>query len=368
MRSLSILASLLFFLSSCGPSPAGEQGGAEAEESTAEAPLTRVAAFEGAQVTGVTITPEKRLFACFPRWRDPLPYSVVEIDEAGNPTPYPNEAWNSWDGEATTEQFVCVQSVFAHGGSLWVLDPSNPMFQGVVGRAKLYQFDLSTDSLVRTYTFDSRAAPSGSYLNDLRIDNERQLAYITDSNLGAIVVLDLESGEARRLLDDHPSTDAEEVVLTIEGEQWLQNGNAPRVASDGIALNQEEDYLYYHSLTGYHLYRVPLEALADEEMPPARLGRQIEDLGRTAACDGMIFDDLGNLYYADLEKNAVDYRRPEGDQYTLIQGPRIEWADTFTIGPEGYLYFTTSRIHEASGDISDMVFSIFKTPLPSPKG
>ena len=76
--------------------------------------LVEVAQFKEAQVTGVTITKDGRLFANFPRWRDNLPFSVVEIQKDGTYRPYPDEAWNTWKGKPEKNKFTCVQSVFSH--------------------------------------------------------------------------------------------------------------------------------------------------------------------------------------------------------------------------------------------------------------
>jgi sugar lactone lactonase YvrE len=332
------------------------------------APLKTLVNFHGAQVTGVTVTDTGRLFANFPRWREGIPFSVVEVAQNGTFRPYPDESWNRWDGHPRINRFTCVQSVLAHGDELYVLDPSSPNLAGVIGSAKLFVFDLKTNQLKRTYEFDHNVAPQKSYLNDLRIDNSNDKIYITDSGLGAIVVLSIKSGKARRLLSNHPSTKAENITLQIDGKAFLRNGKPPRIHSDGIALNAKEGYLYYHALTGYHLYRVPTQALVaafQDPLEEASLESKIEDLGKTPAPDGMIFDRAGNLYFADLENNSVVYRTPSGEIRTLAQDSRIRWADTFTIDSQNHLIFTNSRIHEvpAAGSIKDTDFPIYSLPI-----
>ncbi|PRY06814.1 major royal jelly protein [Pontibacter ummariensis] len=371
-RLLTVPVLGMFLLASCSQTkPEAEaeaattqelQNEAIAAEST-EVELTKVATFKSNQVTGVTMTEDGRLFANFPRWREDVPFSVVEVMPDGTPKPYPNEAWNSWTGQPQPHQFTSVQSVVAHDGSLYVLDPANPMFKGVVGNAKLYEFDLATNTLKNTWEFDRSVAPEQSYLNDLRLDDERGKIYMTDSGLGAIVVLDPATGKARRLLDNHVSTKAENVFLNINGEKWLRNGQQPQIHSDGIALSPDNDSLYYHALTGYTLYRVPTDALANASLREAVVEEKVQSLGNTPAPDGMIFDERGNLYMADLERDAIVYRTPSGEIKTLVQDPRIDWADTFTIGPDEMLYFTTSKLAAATGDISNMTFEIYKVPL-----
>ncbi|GEM_PF-5486573 len=79
---------------------------------------------------------------------------------------------------------------------------------------------------------------------------------------------------------------------------------------------------------------------------------------------GMMMDKKGNLYMGDLEKSAVVYLTPDKTEiYTLVEGGKISWPDTFAIYNDE-LYFTNSRIHEAVGDISEMIFPVNKVKLP----
>ncbi len=324
--------------------------------------LIEVARFPGAQVTGVTVTDDGRMFANFPRWRDNVLYSVVEVMADGTHRPYPDENWNLWTGKPEKNKFTCVQSVFAQGQHLYVLDPSSPEMKGVLGRAKLFRFDLRSNQLDKTWEFPEEVAPVRSYLNDLRIDDKRGKIYITDSGLGGIVVLDTASGEARRFLDKHPSTKSENVTLTVDKKVFDQ-----RIHSDGIALSPIDDKLYYHALTAYTLYRVPTDALDTAVLDETKLVKRVEKLGVTPAPDGMIFDDAGNLYMGDLERNAVSYRTPNGEMKILVQDERLKWPDSFSIDHKRRnLVFTDSLLLEAGRGrpVNEMTFKIYRVALP----
>jgi sugar lactone lactonase YvrE len=333
-----------------------------------EPELQKVAEFRGLQVTGVTVSKDGRMFANFPRWRKNLPFSVVELTPEGNFTPYPNKEWNAWKGRPEKNKFTCVQSVIAQGHSLFVLDPASPNMEGVIGRPMLYEFDLSTNKLANSWSFDTTVAPKKSYLNDVRIDDSAKKAYITDSGLGGLIVLDLTSGSASRVLGDHPSTKAESVVLTVENKPFLVKGAAPKIHSDGIALNRGNDRLYWHALTGYHLYSVPTNVLQGEIIE-TQVEEKVSNMGVTPAPGGMIFDLNGNLYMADLERNAVSYRTPKGEMKILIQDERIKWPDSFTIDQDNNLIFTDSLLQETpiGGPVDDLIFSIYKVSLPTEK-
>jgi len=354
----------LVFLSACAtqkPAPVDEPA-----QAAKPAPLKEVAEFKDAQVTGVTVSDDGRMFANFPRWREGIPFSVVEVAKDGSYKPYPNGDWNSWNGKGhpPKNKFSCVQSVVAHNGMLYVIDPSSPFMKGVVGSPKLYVFDLATNTLKREYRFTPTSAPRQSYLNDLRIDDMNNVAYITDSGLGAIVVLDLKSGHARRLLELDKSTKAEDVKLAIEGQPFLIQGKPPRINSDGIALSPDGKYLYYHALTGLTLYRVPTAVLVDKKLSSKKVAAAVENLGATPPPDGMIFDKAGNLYMADLQTNSVVYRTPKGEIRTLVQDSEIKWADTFATNGD-QLVFTASRLNEtpAGTPATNTSYKVFETPL-----
>lgn len=243
----------------------------------------------------------------------------------------------------------------ASKNKLYVLDTRNPFFQGVQGAPRIFVFSLETNDLEKIYVLEEASFHPDSYINDLRIDHKRNFAWFTDSGNSGLVMLNLINGESRRILDAHPSTSAETDHLVINGKQW---GNP--VHSDGIALDANKELLYYHALTGYTLYALPLSELPIENTTPEAL---VMNLGKTPAPDGMITDEKGNLYMADLENHKIVYRTPSGELKVLLEGAQVRWADTFSIY-NGYLYYTNSRIHEAGNDISDLDFQIMRVALP----
>ena len=240
-------------------SPADPGQAPEKKDATVGGNLLVEAAAGERQWTGVAVSAAGRVFVNFPRWGAQVPVSVGELGGGGNVVPYPNEEMNGWSaGDDPAKKFVCVQSVYVDRlDRLWILDPASPMLRGVVARGpKLMRVDLSTDEVVETHIFDETVAPARSYLNDVRIDTRSGTAFITDSGLGAIVVVDLETGSARRVLEDHASTKAEKTTVTIDGRPILLV-----VHCDGIALDQDGGWLYYQALTGRTMYRVPVAAL-----------------------------------------------------------------------------------------------------------
>jgi sugar lactone lactonase YvrE len=294
--------------------------------------------------TGVAVSQEGRIFVNYPLWAPSQPFAVGEIQADGSVVPYPNRELNSWQpGKLPRDHFVCVQAMTVDAENrLWILDPGNPRFQGVVEDGpKLVIVDLSRNVVIRTYGFDPEIARADSYLNDVRVDLVADMAYMTDSGNGALVVLDLTTGKARRLLDDHPSTQAEDIELTIGGVPW-----AMKVHADGIALSKDGQWLYYQALTSRTLYRIATADLRDQRLSDQDLPGRVEKFAESGASDGLIYGPDDHVYVSALEHDAIRRVQPDGTVETVIQDDRISWPDSFALGPGNVLYFTTARIHE----------------------
>ncbi|MES2571057.1 MAG: L-dopachrome tautomerase-related protein [Verrucomicrobiota bacterium] len=309
--------------------------------------IKEVASFPSQQVTGVAVSKGGRIFVNFPDWSDDHTISVAELVD-GKPKPYPNEEWNTKG--APGSHFVCVQSVYVDDTDvLWILDPAAPkMKETLEGGPKLLKVDLTSNKIVQTIRFDEKTAPKKSYLNDVRVDTKSGTAYITESGLGAIVVVDLKSGRARRLLDLHPSTKAEPgFKLAVDGRELIDEGTKepPKINADGIALDVNGEYLYYHALTGHTLYRVKTEHLKNETLSAKELESKVETVTKTPAPDGMLEALDGNVYLTDIEHNAIVRFDPASKGVVrVVVDKRLQWPDSLSWAPDKSLYVTTSQI------------------------
>ena len=355
MKNLSYIIILSLLLFSCKEKKEQQTESAHTAEVVK---ITEVASFTGQQVTGVTVSTSGRTFVNFPRWRKGVANSVLEINK-DTKEPFPNKEWNSWEiGDTVADnKFVGVQSVVAFEDLLYVLDTRSALFKEVVDAPRVFVFNLKTNALEHTYILNEEAYHPNSYINDLRVDKKNNKIYFTDSGNSGLVILDLATKKFIRVLDHHSSTEAEQDFLTFADGKWSNT-----VHSDGIALDTKNDKLYYHALTGYNLYSIPTAALILKDS--VAIEKEVTFEAKTSAPDGMIFDNNGILYYADLENNKIMYRKPDGSTHTLIKGDKVKWADTFSIY-NNYLYYTNSRINEVTADISAMNFTVNKIELPT---
>jgi sugar lactone lactonase YvrE len=306
------------------------------------------------QVTGVAVSADGRRFVNFPRWTDDAPISVAEIMPDGSLKSYPDAKWNAWRNEKATElpvgeHFVCVQSIVPDGhGHLWILDPGAPGNERILeGAPKLVKVDLATDRVVKVIPVAQDVALQGTYLNDIRFSPDGRTGYITDSGArGAIIIVDLETGESFRVLDGHPSTQPEgDVTVTIDGTPLRRpDGRQPFFAADGIAISNDGGTLYWQALTGRTLYAIDTELLRPD-VPAERSAAGVRKVATTHVADGLWMSRLGTLYITSPTDFSIT--RLAGDRVEpVLTDRRLRWPDTFAEGPDGRIYVTASRIQD----------------------
>ncbi|RYE28320.1 MAG: hypothetical protein EOP42_17210 [Sphingobacteriaceae bacterium] len=326
------------------------------------------------QLTGVAISKSGRLFTNYPLWTPSIyKYALVEVLPGNKTQPYPDAAMNSWKpGENGKNKWVCVQAPYIDDQDvMWVIDPAAPKLDKVYQQShKLVKINLGTNKVERTYTFEG-VADEHSYLNDVRVDTKRQFAYITNSGTGGIVVLDLKSGKARQLLQNHYSVHTDkDFKFIIDGKEMLQDGQPVKFDSDGIALSPDGNWLYYKPLTDTKLYRIKTEFLRNDTLSGQKLKGYVEDLGKYVVTDGMEFDKKGNLYLGDPQNSSIVKISPDLKMTTLVQDARLIWPDSYSLSKDGaYLYVSCSQIqktpeHNAGINKRTTPYAIYKIKLP----
>ena len=344
---------------------------AEAQKAVPESPrLIEVAQFGKYQPIGVAVSKSGRIFVTFPR-RQPYKYGVAEI-VAGERRPYPDAAWNGYDSLQPQRHFMNAQAVIADdAGYLWILDPSNPGETATVAEGvKLLKIALTTNKVERIYRFEDLPREQGT-LNDVRIDNRRQLAYLSDPKLSAIVVLDLNSGKSRLVLKGHTVTKADpEFKLYLDGKEVVDQDGKPFSSNiNGIALTLDGRYFYFRAINQTKLYRIATQYLANVTLPDSALAAHVEQIGETGVSHGMLADAQGNVFLSDSPEKAIRYVTPDGRLETLVRDGRLVWPDTYAIGPDGYLYVTASQMNRLpkynnGEDKVDYPFRLYKIKLP----
>ena len=300
------------------------------------------------QITGVAVSKSGRMFVNYPYWTDTHKYAVVEVGPNGSVKPYPDVAWNSWKpGQNPANKWICVQALFVDDKDrLWIVDPASPKQEGVYNDShKVACFNLTTNQPERTFSMKGVIGPD-SYINDIRVDTKREVAYVTESQQGGIIVIDLKTGKSRLTLAGDKSVKSDPTYEFIIDNRQLKNAEGPvKFNSDGLALTPDGEVLYYKPLTDNKLYRIRTEYLRDPKIADKELGSKVEDLGKFTSADGMIIDETGYLYMGDVQ-NYQMYRlhTPDMKREDLVTDrEKLMWPDSYAIH-DGYLYITTSHI------------------------
>jgi len=231
-------------------------------------------------------------------------------------------------------------------GRLWTIDSGK---QGW-GRPRLLGFDLASGKEVYRHDFSQEIAPLGSNLQDLAIDPQGKAIFIADFSFlrksPAIIAHDLTSGKSRRLLEKDSSVLPQNyVVYSAHGPLTRLGGLiAMKIGVDGIAMDAKGEWLYYGAISQGDLFRIRVADLLDSGLTPVDLSVRKEYFGKKVLSDGITLDTEGNVYLTDVEHNGIARLSKDRQLETLIRDSRIRWADGFSWGPEGWLYFTDSAI------------------------
>ena len=290
-------------------------------------------------VGNVAINPGGRLFFTVHPEGRPTGNKLLEYVR-GAAVPFPS-------GAAQSEFFDTVIGVaIDRFNRLWTIDHGNHGLRA----ARIVAIDLDTNEVIRHQELSADIAPAGSFLQDLQISADGRTIVIADASFWrkkpAIVVYDVETGDARRVLESHASVSAEDYLISNAGRtmQFLGGIVALRGGIDGIALGQ--DWLYYGAISGSGLYRVRLRDLRDKALPAEQLARRVERVSDKPLSDGMSIDLAGNVYITDVEHRSIFIAGPGRELQTLIASEELRWPDALSFGPGGYLYIADSALPE----------------------
>lgn len=325
---------------------------------------------ELAQAPGnIAVTPDGRLIISQHALFRPQ-VAVIEVLADGSVRPFPNQAWASKPNEAGVGFDGVLGIRSDRDGVIWMLD---------TGRrgSRLVAWDTRNDELHKIIDLSGPARAKGSFFNDIALDPVRKKIYISDASAKnpAIVVVDTESGTARRVLERHASVMAEPIPVVI-GDKTLsvdRDGKpVARTGVDGITIDPESAWVYYGASQSLDLWRVRAADLVDEALTDAALAARIERYGDRPVCDGITIDGAGHVYITDIGNHAVGVVDPSGEYRILHRDEqRLVWPDGMSFGPDGYVYVVANQLHLSAPfnrgeDLSTKPYYVLRFPALAP--
>ena len=206
--------------------------------------------------------------------------------------------------------------------------------------------------------------PGLYYLNDIVLGYENEAAryaFMSETLGYKLVVYDLV--ENRSYSYSHPTMEALKEYINITIGNITVKGIITGI--NGIAISPDFKYIYYSSMAGVGLHQIETSVVTSANGDNEKFSDSVRTLGeKVNPGDGMAYGGKHNLYYsalgsfavirwdvkADME-NGIDFNHVQlRSQSELVSHPMMDWVDTLALDDNGYLWFTTSRLHKLFSD------------------
>ncbi|WP_193562038.1 L-dopachrome tautomerase-related protein [Acetobacter sp. DmW_136] len=309
-----------------------------------------VAEFYGPGPSGIVVTDNGRIFVGFPRHAINHKGATLAELVNGHLVPWPSAALSMPSDAPPAERLLSIHGMTQDTrGFIWAIDdgklaglPLQP------GAAKIVCFDPATNKLVRSIVLKSPALLPDSHMNDLRVDlthGAEGSVYVTDSSFGhspALVVVDIATGQQKRVLGKHPSIQAEAGFMAVVEGLPLKYDPAqkPKFVTggvDGITLSPDSSRVFYSPLTSRRLYSLPTALLSDMSASESTLAAAVKDEGEKGVADGLATDAQGRIYTTNFEHDAIFRRNTDGSMELMVHDPRV-------LSPDG-IFCTQTHVY-----------------------
>ena len=311
--------------------------------------VERLAEFSG-WPSGIAISSHGRIFVSFPQTNGQRSTATLCEVIDGYATPFPFSGFTSIRGVRCSENDR-IYALDTGATDSTSCDPS---------RAALWILDAHSGRVVQRHSFRADVIFPSTCLIDLALADHDSVAYLLDSGPeapNALIVFDLVSGHARRVLNDHPSMRASPSL----GRRGVVANGKPLQVRDarghkqpvhlgvmGVALSSDDGTLFWSKPD--MLYSIPTVLLRDARVSDAQLDSAINTWPiRHFSSDGLARDKQGHILLTDVSHNAVQRLSPlEGHYELLASDPRISWPDGIAVGPDGAIFVTSSQFHRGA--------------------
>ena len=330
--------------------------------------LLEVAAQSDTMISGITQTPDGRFLAPVQGEPGSDAPKLARINPDRTLTPWPDAAWNAWKpGDDPTKAFVGVVSVrIGPDGLAWVVDKGSPGFiaEVVPGGPKLVGIDVARNEVAQIYPLDDATKPM-SLLDDVRFNG--RMAYITDAFCAGIVVLDLDTGEARRVLEDDPSTTGQSPLRADGRELRTPDGGPLITQADQLEVSPDGKLFYFQPTMG-PMSVIETRHLNDATLTPEALSAEVRPFAPTRSTGGTAMDAAGNIYVSHTDDCAIVKVAPDGTMTEILRDAHLQWPDAMWIDETGGLLAPASQMNRGPGlndgtDLREPPYTVYRIDL-----
>lgn len=279
---------------------------------------------------------------------------VVQMDkETKQVEPFPNLEWNT--PRDTDENYLSNVLGIRNDENdiIWMID----MAQRNAIKPKIVGWNTKKDTLEKIYYID-KSTVEHSQPNDMVVDTKHKAFIIADEGIGnggngdaaAFIIVDMNTGITRRVLEGHKTTKPENNPTEINGKTLAVNGNALLVGNDGITSDKDFEWIYYGPLNGTKIYRIKTVDLLNQSLSDEDLGAKIETYSEKPNNGGMSIDKDRNIYMTAVESNSVAVVLAKDQSVrTIAQDPNMIWPDGVSYNHiDGFMYVSAAQVNRGA--------------------
>lgn len=344
---------------------------------------------------GIKLDYEGNIYVSFPRWKENVIATLAKLDpETKTFKPWPSEQENDIENP---EMLQSVLGFEIHNDTIYALD------QGIIngteakkGSMKVVVYNVN-GTRITSYDLTSKTRSTNSFLNDIVIDPDKKIAYISDSgnpltpnkeHFPQILKLYLNASSSK---EDNPTVEQllgpQHYSLMPEDTYWLTingkkvNTDSPMLTGvDGIALSCDYKILYYTPLTSKKLYSLNVDTYNQEDFNKGKI--KVYEAYKNISSDGILASKNGVLYMTSLEDGRIYMKKDMDDDLESfsyknlihsIANETIMWPDTLALY-NSTLYFISNQLHNfidgtiKFDDPSVFNFMIYSIPIADGDG
>ena len=274
-------------------------------------------------------------------------FKIMKLEDS-EAKPYPNEE--------ISRNFISIIGIQAtKDGRLWWLDMGNKDVS-----PKLVAWNTKENKLSKIYNIPSEASVANSFHQDFAIDEKRGKAFLADMSRGnlidesnpAIVVIDLYTGETRRVLSGNEIFQPSENALIAEGKSMrIKDGEGKlheiKLGLNPIAIDPQNEFVYFSTMTEGKIYRVAAAILGDFNKSEGEIEKVIEIYADKPSSDGIAVGENGEVYITNVDEGSIDIADETGTK-VWAKDKSLIWPDGLYVAPDDSIVVTINQLNRAA--------------------